>query len=128
MRAEIRKAAAPTAARKHIVQRRKSYTQARTPSMEIFRAEHIRKHRTEIPIIHRQTYDRAMKGKSLKSAIKSFCLECCCWQKEEVRLCTSLACPLFPYRPYKKNSKRASEGLSFGRESQNSGQEDQTDG
>jgi hypothetical protein len=118
------KAAAPTAARKNIILRRKSYTQDHAQSTENFRAERIRKHRADIPRIHRKTYDKAMQGKSLKSAIKAFCLECCCWQKEEVRLCTSFACPLFLYRPYKENSKHASQGLSFDTESQNSGRED----
>ncbi len=90
-------------------------------SREIYRAERIRKHRADIPKIHHRIYDRAMQGKSLKSAVKSFCLECVCWQKEEVRHCTSLICPLYPYRPYKEKSKQASQRLVFGAESQNSG-------
>jgi hypothetical protein len=83
--------------------------------------ERIRKRRADIPKIYRKTYDTAMQGKSLKSAVKAFCLECVCWQKEEVQLCTSLACPLYPYRPYKQGSKKASESVNFGAESKNSG-------
>lgn len=75
------------------------------------------KRRTDMPEIHRACYDRAMGGKSLKSAIKSFCLECMAWQKEEVRLCCSPACPLYPYRPY----KHAAEGVNFATESTKKG-------
>lgn len=83
--------------------------------------ERIAKRRADMPEIHRATYDRAMQGKSLKSGVKSFCLECMGWQKEEVRLCCSPACPLFPYRPYKPKRKQAAEGLSFAPESTNNG-------
>jgi len=118
----IKKAAASIATHKKIVQRSRSYPQGQSSSTEIHRAERIRRRRADIPPLHRKTYDRAMQGKSMKSAIKSFCLECTGWQKEDVRLCTSLACPLYPYRPYKDRANHTSEGLSFGVESKNSGE------
>lgn len=31
-------------------------------------------------------------------AIRAKCLDCCCWQPREVRLCTAEKCPLYPYR------------------------------
>lgn len=31
-------------------------------------------------------------------AIRAKCLDCCCENKMEVRLCTVQNCPLFPYR------------------------------
>lgn len=31
-------------------------------------------------------------------AIRQKCLDCCCYQSAEVRLCTSYACPLWRYR------------------------------
>lgn len=31
-------------------------------------------------------------------AIRQKCLDCCCWQKQEVKLCPSKDCPLHPYR------------------------------
>jgi len=55
-----------------------------------------------IPRAYRQTYKRAMSGKSLRAALNAFCLECTGWQREEIKLCTAIDCPLFPYRPYKK--------------------------
>lgn len=31
-------------------------------------------------------------------AIKANCLECCCGQQNEVKLCTCSTCPLYPFR------------------------------
>jgi len=31
-------------------------------------------------------------------AIRKKCLDCCCDQVKEVRLCTAINCPLYPYR------------------------------
>ena len=33
-----------------------------------------------------------------RKAIREKCLDCCCWQREEVRKCTAIHCPLWPYR------------------------------
>jgi hypothetical protein len=52
-----------------------------------------------MPDIYRKNYQKAMTGRSMKRAIKSFCLECVGWQREEIKLCTDLGCPLYPYRP-----------------------------
>lgn len=88
------------------------------------REEQIAERREQMPKIHRANYDKAMKGRSMKAATKAFCLMCVCWQKEEVRLCTDLACPLYPYRPYKNSSNRRSEQRSLGVESTETGKGD----
>ena len=31
-------------------------------------------------------------------SIRAKCLDCCCGQKQEVKLCPSKDCPLYPYR------------------------------
>ena len=36
------------------------------------------------------------------AAMKLKCLDCCCWQREEVRDCHISDCPLHPFRPYTK--------------------------
>lgn len=82
------------------------------------RQEKIVERRKQIPDIHRANYDKAIRGRSMKAGVKAFCLECTCWQKEEVRLCTDLACPLYPYRPY-RISKQATERRSLSAESTN---------
>ena len=88
------------------------------------REEQIDERRAQMPRIHRANYDKAIKGRSLRAAVNSFCAECTMWQREEVRLCTSLACPLWPYRPYQEISKQASGGRSLGVESTETGKGD----
>jgi len=53
-----------------------------------------------MPPAYRNCYTQAMKGNNLRAAIHSFCLECVGWQRTEVTQCTSISCPLYPYRPY----------------------------
>jgi len=61
--------------------------------------QQIEKRIKQMPPSCRKNYLRAMKGRSLKSAVKAFCVECVGWAREEVKLCTDLGCPLYPYRP-----------------------------
>jgi hypothetical protein len=69
--------------------------------------------REGIPRMYQGIYNRAMSGKSRKAAMHAFCLECVCWERNEVALCTDKDCPLFPYRPYKrvKNDSDARQNL-----------------
>jgi hypothetical protein len=60
----------------------------------------IGERREQMPRSYRATYDKAVSGKSLRAAINSFCLECVCWQIEEIRNCSDLGCPLYAVRPY----------------------------
>ena len=43
-----------------------------------------------------------MKNLTPMKAIRAKCLDCCCYQPLEVRLCTAEKCPLFPYRMGKR--------------------------
>ena len=52
----------------------------------------------EMPILHRNTYLRALAGGSPQSAIEAFCSMCVGWE-EVPETCTDPACPLYPYRP-----------------------------
>jgi hypothetical protein len=82
--------------------------------------ERIAKRRADMPKIYWASYDRAVSGKSLRAAINSFCLECCMWERGEVRRCTSPACPLYAVRPYQGSSKNTSERPDFAPESEKS--------
>lgn len=46
-------------------------------------------------------------------AIRAKCLDCCCDQREEVKLCTAQNCPLHPFRmgknPYKAKRELTAE-------------------
>ena len=65
------------------------------------RERQIKERREAMPRRYRPGYDRAVRGKSLRAAVKAFCLECVYWKREEVRQCTCLTCPLYAERPYK---------------------------
>ncbi len=53
------------------------------------------------PRTRRLPYVRACAGKgSPRAVIKQNCLECCDWQREEVRHCVVLGCCLWAYRPF----------------------------
>lgn len=75
------------------------------------RQERIEQHRAEMPQRYRETYDRAMTGRSRKSAMRVFCAECCGYEIREVHCCSSPECPLFPYRPRSRAPQGAPEGL-----------------
>jgi len=57
----------------------------------------------EMPVTARKRYVTALQGGSREAAITSFCWECMGWVRTEVELCTALACPLYPYRPFTEN-------------------------
>ena len=46
----------------------------------------------------RESYRRAMEGRSRKAAIRAFCVMCMGYQPHHVRECTAPWCPLDPYR------------------------------
>ena len=64
--------------------------------------------------------------KSPIKAIRAKCLDCCCDQQEEVKLCPATTCPLYPFRlgknPFRKREmseeqrKAAAERLAKARE------------
>ena len=52
----------------------------------------------EYPPSTRESYRRAMEGRSRKAAIRAFCVMCMGYQPHHVRGCTAPWCPLYPYR------------------------------
>ena len=48
-------------------------------------------------------------------AIRAKCLDCCCWNPNEVKLCPIRDCPLYPYRDG-HNPKRKGMGNMSGLE------------
>ncbi|MBL7188170.1 MAG: hypothetical protein ISS70_17745 [Phycisphaerae bacterium] len=69
------------------------------------REEQIQQRLDQMPISCRGMYKKAVKKKSMRAALNSFCLECVGYQREEVKACTDLACPLWAYRPYSVSEK-----------------------
>ena len=70
--------------------------------MEKVRQEKISKRIAQIPKPYRKDYEKAVTGGSKAAAIKAFCLECVCWQKNEIINCTAVTCPLYAVRPFVK--------------------------
>ena len=61
--------------------------------------EQIEKRLKQMPVTMHSTYKRAMRGRSQKAAIASFCFECMGYHRPEIARCTDLGCSLYPYRP-----------------------------
>ena len=57
----------------------------------------------EMPSNVKKAYCTAVLGKSRVAGVKAMCQMCVGWESyvEEIRECTGLACPLYPFRPYK---------------------------
>lgn len=72
---------------------------------EVLRQQKIARRIRDIPKIYRKTYQKAVIHGSKPAAIKAFCLECVCWQKNEIINCTSLDCPLYAVRPFMGRNK-----------------------
>ena len=71
------------------------------------RKEQIAERLTQIPESQRRAYIKAVEHKSMAAAVKSFCYECVGYVREEVKLCTDIACPLWMYRPGRSVSVKA---------------------
>jgi hypothetical protein len=89
----------------------------RTKKTTTLMQERISQRLKDIPKIYRRIYEQAVKGKSRKAAIHAFCLECVYWQKEEVRKCSDLACPLYALRPYQEGANHSDNRSGFEPES-----------
>jgi len=70
------------------------------PDSELLRKQKIARRIAEIPKKYRKIYKKAVEDNSKTAAIQSFCLECVCWQKNEVINCSCPTCPLFDVRPF----------------------------
>jgi hypothetical protein len=76
------------------------------PQMELLRKQKIAARAAEIPKKYRKIYKNAAERLNKSAAINAFCLECVCWQKNEIINCSCLACPLFGLRPYTKETNK----------------------
>ena len=65
------------------------------------------KHLADVPPMYQGTVRKAFEAEaSPRAAIKAFCLACVGYQRAVITDCTSLACPLWPYRPFVKRAKK----------------------
>lgn len=54
---------------------------------------------------YRCVLEKAYSGASKTAGVKAFCLRCVGFSRAEIRNCTSYACPLHPYRPYRRGAR-----------------------
>ena len=57
-----------------------------------------------------KNYRKAWNGRNRKYAVRMFCVECMGYEQAEIPRCTSLACPLYPYRALGVPDKDSPEG------------------
>lgn len=50
--------------------------------------------------------EKVKENKSMKDAIRLKCLDCCCYQFNEIKACTITNCPLYPFRNGRNPFKR----------------------
>ena len=79
--------------------------QATISGLDASRRSLVEARASQIPERSLRAYVRAIAGKSLRSAVTAFCSECVGYSRKDVRNCTSLACPLWSYRPFQKPKK-----------------------
>lgn len=60
----------------------------------------------QVPKSQVKVFEKAYSGNSKAKALVAKCLDCCCYERTEVRACTTLACPLWPYRPFQAKVRR----------------------
>ena len=74
----------------------------RSPKNEL-RTSKVKDRLKEMPPNAKKAYCAAVLGKSRVAGVKAFCQMCVGWENyvEGIRECTGLACPLYPFRPYK---------------------------
>jgi hypothetical protein len=64
--------------------------------------------RGRVPKVYQGIVLRALEGKGGRAnAIRAKCLDCCAYQREMIRDCASVRCPLHPWRPYQTDPKDA---------------------
>ena len=59
----------------------------------------------DAPLYYQPLLRRAFSGKSKAAGIKAFCTTCVGFVRADVRDCTALGCPLWPYRPYQRDDE-----------------------
>lgn len=63
-----------------------------------------------VPDKHKLATQRALLGQITRStAIRVKCLQCCGYQRDEIKVCSVITCALFPVRPYQDKNAAVEE-------------------
>ena len=64
-----------------------------------------------VPALYRSLFEHVFADNPSRArAIKAKCLDCSCFQREEIVRCTVKSCPLWLVRPYIDRPKQAGKG------------------
>ena len=85
-------------------EQQKGFQQLVQEKYGIDRDEKIDERLSQMPATCRGAYKKAVKHKSMRSAVNSQCLECVGYMRKEISVCTDLGCPLYSYRPFQKRT------------------------
>ena len=77
--------------------------------LEGARARLVQERLSEMPKSSMRAYLLAVSGRSLRAAVKAFCAECVCWERDEVRRCTGTDCPLWAVRPFQRKRRKGTD-------------------
>lgn len=92
-------------------ERRRRACQNALSKVEPARRASVIQRANQVPSLNRLGYLRAILGQvPPRVAIKAHCLECCGWERHQVARCTSVACPLWAYRPSWKQESDSGGG------------------
>lgn len=65
----------------------------------------IAKRLERVPERFRDLLRRVLTGQGTEAErVKAKCLDCVCWQRREVTLCTAIGCASWPTRPYQRGA------------------------
>ena len=68
-------------------------------------ADRVARYLSEAPASQKSILSKALAGSSSpRSAIKARCLQCCNYDRSEVRHCQSITCALHRYRPFQEST------------------------
>jgi hypothetical protein len=63
---------------------------------------------SSVPEKHKLATRRALMGQIARStAIRVKCLQCCGYQRDEIKQCLVITCALYPVRPYQDSNEEA---------------------
>ena len=77
---------------------------------KIVKQKIIRRIENDVPKKYQKIYKKALLKRKKSAAIKAFCLECTCWQENEIINCNSISCPLHELRQTKLRLVQAMSG------------------
>lgn len=72
----------------------------------------LREIQSRTPVLYPLFYRVYARQTGLAKAVKAKCLDCACWQRQEITFCRVTTCPLHAFRPFQKAGEADEDGLA----------------